>query len=231
MINNYAEHPWLKDYPILPEHKYLIIGTHPPMPYSGCMPFYYGNMNEFWRLLEEAYGEKLFFNSNGTPDLDKILAWLASKKLAITDMVNYTLKDYKFNTDQNIIFENYSYQLNQYLKKWLEEGNIETIFFTSFSQGKSAYGLFKKWFKLNFDSRLNDGKEIIDNGNDEFIQVNGKRIRIVMLYSPSPAARRGIPRSQPYIKWLKQNKKLKNSIDLFRIYWYRKFIMKKIENN
>jgi G:T/U-mismatch repair DNA glycosylase len=231
MKNNYVEHPWLKGYPILPEHKYLIIGTHPPMPYSGCMPFYYGNMNEFWRLLEEAYNEELFFNYNGTPALGKILTWLESKKLAITDMVNYTLKDNKFSTDQKMIFENYSCQLNQHLKNWLEEGNIETIFFTSFSEGKSAYGLFKKWVKMNFSIRMKSGKEIIDNGNEEYIVINGKRIRTVMLYSPSPAARRGIPRSQPYIQWLEKNKNLENPIDLFRVDWYRKFIMKTIENN
>lgn len=46
-----------------------------------------------------------------------------------------------------------------------------------------------------------------------------------MLYSPSPAARRGIPRSQPYIKWLKENKDVKNPIDVFRVYWYRKYLL------
>jgi len=28
-------HPWLEKYPIKKDSKYLIIGTHPPMPYCG----------------------------------------------------------------------------------------------------------------------------------------------------------------------------------------------------
>jgi hypothetical protein len=231
MKDNYVEHPWLKDYPILPEHKHLIIGTHPPMPYSGCMPFYYGNMNVFWRLLEETYNEKIFFNSNGTPDLDKILSWLESKNLTITDMVHYTLKDNKFSTDQEMIIEKGTNQLNESLSAWLENSNIETIFFTSFSEGKSAYALFKKWYKSNFGKSLKSGKQIIDSGNDFSIEINGRIVRLIMLYSPSPAARRGIPRSQPYINWLEQNQNVKNSIDLFRIDWYRTFLMKIIEIN
>ena len=230
-MSNYVEHPWLKNYPILPEHKHLIIGTHPPKPYSGCMPYYYGNMNEFWRLLEETYKETLFFNSNGTPNLDRILSWLEAKNITITDMVQFTLKDNKFSTDQEMIIEKGTNQFNQFLIGWLENSNIETIFFTSFSEGKSAYALFTRWYKSNFGIGLKSGKEIIDKGNEEYIEINGKKIRLIMLYSPSPAARRGIPRSKPYLKWLERNKEQKNSIDLFRIDWYRKFLMSTIENN
>ncbi len=223
MKDNYVEHPWLKDYPILPKHKHLIIGTHPPMPYSGCMPFYYGNMNEFWRLLEETYNEKLYFNSNGTPDLDKILLWLESKNLAITDMVHYTLKDNKFSTDQEMIIEKGISQLNQSLRTWLENSNIETIFFTSFSEGKSAYALFKKWYKSNFGKSLKNGKQIIDSGNDYSIEINGRGIRLIMLYSPSPMARLGISKSSPFLKWKGSKKQEKGMIDEFRVNWYRTF--------
>lgn len=48
-------HPWLEKYPLKKGFKYLIIGTHPPMPYCGKLDFYYGNMNEFWRFLDKVY--------------------------------------------------------------------------------------------------------------------------------------------------------------------------------
>ncbi len=222
MKNNYVEHPWLKDYPVLPEHKHLIIGTHPPMPYAGCMAFYYGNMNEFWRLLETAYDQSLFFDPQGRPDLQRILKWLDVKHVAITDMVNYTIFGNRFNTDSDmkVLFDN---QLNQHLQNWLENSNIENIFFTSFSNGKSAFGLFRKWYRKTYGIRLPEGKEIISQDNAEFIFVNGRKIRLVMLYSPSPAARRGIPRSLPYTNWLQLNPNVASPIDAFRIFWYREY--------
>jgi len=37
-------HPWLKKYPVKHDSKFLILGTHPPMPYCGKLRFFYGNM-------------------------------------------------------------------------------------------------------------------------------------------------------------------------------------------
>jgi hypothetical protein len=53
-------------------------------------------------------------------------------------------------------------QLNLKLKEWLESGSIENIFFTSFSNGKSAYNLFRRWFKFNYNIRLKEGKKRFD---------------------------------------------------------------------
>jgi hypothetical protein len=44
------KHPWLNKHPINKDSKYLIIGTHPPMPYCGKLDYFYGNMSEFQRL-------------------------------------------------------------------------------------------------------------------------------------------------------------------------------------
>jgi G:T/U-mismatch repair DNA glycosylase len=220
MKNNYVEHPWLKNYPILPKHKHLIIGTHPPMPYNGKIHFYYGNMNEFWRFLERAYGESIFFNSQGQPELNSILNWLNNKDIALTDMLQYTCNSFSTDTEMEI---NSDEQFNQDLQLWLENSNIENIFFTSFSNGKSAYGLFRKWCKKTFRIRLPDGKEVIDQGNCINIEINGRKIRLFMLYSPSPAARRGIPSSLPFIKWLSLNPTLEIPTDAFRIYWYKEY--------
>ncbi|MGX1024439.1 hypothetical protein [Psychroflexus sp. MBR-150] len=222
MVRNFKEHPWIQKYPITKNHKHLIIGTHPPMPYRGCMSFFYGNMNQFWDILEKTYAQSLFFE-NGVPNINRIQSWLNKKQIGITDMLQYTVTDNKFSKDQDIVIKDFNQQYNQSLKEWLEQGNIETIFFTSFSEGKSAYALFKKWYKLNYNLSIRKGRDIIQNGNKEYIKINGKKIRTVMLYSPSPAARRGIPNSEPYREWinLKQNKG--KSIDAFRIDWYTKY--------
>jgi hypothetical protein len=223
--NTYEEHPWLKDYPVKPEHKHLIIGTHPPMPYTGCMAFYYGNMNEFWRLLEAAFQHSIFFYEQGRPDLNRILNWLNQHNVAITDMLQYTIAGNEFNTDQGMLVKSYE-QFNKQLKGWLENGNIETIFFTSFSQGNSALGLFKKWLRQTYRIKISSGKEIIEKGNSQYIEINQRMIRLVMLYSPSPMARLGVSRSQPFLKWRGDKPLEKGMIDEFRVGWYREYFTK-----
>ena len=57
------KHPWLDRYPISKNAKYLILGTHPPMPYCGRLEFYYGNMSEFWRFLDKVYPKNNLYNN------------------------------------------------------------------------------------------------------------------------------------------------------------------------
>ena len=140
-------HPWLEKYPIRKGDKYLIIGTHPPMPYCGKLDYYYGNMSEFWRFIDKVYsGYKLY--ENGSPKIEDILKFLKKGKLAITDIILKTHIS-KFSTDKDM--GNIGIQdLNQHLFKWLKDSSIETIYFTSFGSTNSAKILFKKWYKSNF---------------------------------------------------------------------------------
>jgi hypothetical protein len=215
------DHPWLNNYPIDINSKGLIIGTHPPMPYRGCMPFFYGNMNEFWKLLEKVYPCDNFFDDEGKPEILFIKKWIQKYDLSITDMVKFTTNS--FSVDEDMEIERGVGQLNDDLFNSIKESNITTIYFTSFGNGKSAYGLFRRWYKNHFKKTLDSGNNII-NSEAQFILINifNRNIKLVMLYSPSPAARRGIPRSKPYIKWLDKDPKTKNSIDEFRVFWYKK---------
>jgi G:T/U-mismatch repair DNA glycosylase len=147
MNNNYIEHPWLKDYPVLPEHKHLIIGTHPPMPYTGCMAFYYGNMNEFWRLLETAYKQSLFFDLQGRPDLQRILKWLDDKHVAITDMVNYTISGNRFNTDSDmkVLFQS----IKSLLTKLVGEQQYRKHFLYQLFKRKKCFWVVPKMVQKN----------------------------------------------------------------------------------
>ena len=93
-------HPWLVDHPIKQDAKYLILGTHPPMPYCGKLEFYYGNMSEFWRFLDLIYpGNKLY--TNGCPEEEDISKFLDSYSFSITDMV-YKTDVKKFSTDKEL---------------------------------------------------------------------------------------------------------------------------------
>lgn len=218
-------HPWLDQYPVSKDSTGLVIGTHPPMPYRGCMFFYYGNMNEFWRLLELVYIADKFFDNAGKPELEFIKKWVKKYNLGITDMVKYTTNDFNIDSDMEIAAG--IEQLNEYLYDWIKDSSINTIYFTSFGTGKSAYGLFRRWYKFYFKETLPTGNCIINSETEcTIINIFNRDIKLVMLYSPSPAARRGIPRSTPYKNWLKVNLNVKKSIDEFRVYWYSKHLPK-----
>jgi G:T/U-mismatch repair DNA glycosylase len=224
-MKNYNKHPWLEKYPIQSRSTKLIIGTHPPMPYRGCLQFYYGNSYEFWRFMELTFQDFRFFNLEMKADLKLILKWLENNHFSITDMIQHTKVDNNFSVDSDIIIDDYKFQLNQLLFDWLKESKANKIYFTSFSEGKSAYDLFRKWVKINFNKRLPKGRDIINQNNNHKLKIFEREVELIMLYSPSPAARRGIPRSQPYIKWLNENKDVNNPIDEFRVYWYKKYLL------
>ncbi len=216
-------HPWLNIYQINKNSTGLIIGTHPPMPYRGCMPFFYGNMNEFWKFLERVYPFDKLFDDDGKPEILFIKKWMEKYDLSITDMVKFTTNT--FSIDEDMEIEKGIGQLNDNLFNSIKVSNITTIYFTSFGNGKSSYGLFRRWYKHHFKESLDSGNSIINSDEQyKLINIFNRNIKLIMLYSPSPAARRGIPRSKPYLKWLEKNSKTKNSIDDFRVFWYKKHL-------
>jgi len=213
-------HPWLVKYPIKKGDKYLIIGTHPPMPYCGKLEYYYGNMSEFWRFLDSVYpGHKLY--KNGCPKIEDILKFLKKNKLAITDII-FKTHVAKFSTDKDIGDISYE-DLNQHLFKWLNESSIETIYFTSFGGTNSAKNLFKKWYKLNFELESKRYKITTNHLNE--IKLWNRKIKLIDLFSPSPTARRSAPNIKEFKEW-RLNKSTKNDYDSFRIYWYKKYLPK-----
>ena len=107
------KHPWLKKFPVKKDTKYLIIGTHPPMPYCGGLKFYYGNMGEFWKFLDKVYPNNNLYNDN-CPKIKDVLHFLNFNKISITDMVEETDgKSFSIDNDMNWLV------LNTDLKKYL----------------------------------------------------------------------------------------------------------------
>jgi G:T/U-mismatch repair DNA glycosylase len=210
-----ANHPWLEKYPIKKDTKYLIIGTHPPMPYCGKLQYYYGNMNEFWRFLDKVYPGNNLYN-NRCPELKDIQKFLTRVEMDITDMVEET-DGTPFSIDDDMKWT----KLNNTLKDLLIKGTVEKIYFTSFGGKNSALNLFKKWLKNKENGfkniRIPDSKEWRSKGLT--MQLQGKYIQLEVLFSPSPTARRSASRIGEYQKWQKEN--TSSSFDDFRIDWYK----------
>jgi len=212
------KHPWFKKYPISKDSQYLIIGTHPPMPYCGKLQFYYGNMNEFWRFLQEVYPDEKIYN-NGCPDKKDILAFLDKYYISITDIVEET-DGQPFSVDSDMK----PTKLNSKLKEWIEMSNVRSIYFTSFGGSNSSLNLFRKWVNKYYPktNTIPDHKQWIQKGFK--INLGDRKYLLELLYSPSPSGRRGIQRSVPFKEWKQKNNS--NSADEFRIDWYKRKLPK-----
>jgi G:T/U-mismatch repair DNA glycosylase len=214
------KHPWLADYPIKPDAKYLILGTHPPMPYCGKLKYYYGNMNEFWRFLDAVYPSNKLYN-NSCPELRDIQKLLDYVKMDITDMVEETDGN-PFSIDDDMKWT----KLNTTLKESLVKGSIEKIYFTSFGGKNSALNLFKKWIKLEDNGFKNiqipESKEWRNKGL--VINLQGKKIQLELLFSPSPTARRSANRIKEFRNYLEDHPNA--TFDEFRIDWYKQKLPK-----
>jgi G:T/U-mismatch repair DNA glycosylase len=212
-----TKHPWLVKYPIRKGSKYLIIGTHPPMPYCGKLQYYYGNMSEFWRFLDMVYpGNKLY--PNKCPEKKDVLNFINSNHIAITDII-YITRAAKFSTDEKM-GKISKEDLNPSLAKWLKGNKIEVIYFTSFGGSNSAKNLFKKWYKEVYKKTCK-----LSNEHENIIDINGNSTKVIDLFSPSPSGRRGLAKSKEFLCWSKKNNK-KNDFDGFRLYWYKKYLPK-----
>jgi hypothetical protein len=205
-------HPWLQDYPIKAKSKYLILGTHPPMPYCGNLRFFYGNMSEFWRFLDLVYPCNNLY-MDGCPQLDDILTFLDKNRIAISDIV-YTTSSIKFSIDSEMGKLNDS-NLNPFLADWIKKSDVDVIYFTSFGGSNSAKSLFKKWYKKEFKKPSK-----ISNDHTNKIKIDEREITLIDLFSPSPTARRSAGKVKEYRNWLLENGN-ERDYDSFRIYWYK----------
>ena len=211
-----TKHPWIEKYQINKDSKYLIIGTHPPMPYCGRLEYFYGNMSEFWRILDKVYPNNNLYN-NGCPKKKDILNFINDNYISITDLV-YKTNEVKFSTDNGMGKLSVEH-LNPFLKKWPENSSIDVIYFTSFGGTNSAKNLFKKWYKATFKKSSK-----ISNNHFNEIEIFGQKIKLIDLFSPSPTAQRSSPRIKEYQEWKILNSP--NDYDSFRINWYKTHLPK-----
>ncbi len=179
-----TKHRYIKEYPIKKNDKYLILGTIHPHRISE-LDFFYGNAKTFWDILAQSL-ESQFDN------LDNILDFLKKHNIAISDMILECCRQDETVTKDS---ELYNLVLNQSIKDEILNSDIETIYFTSAFGKNNAAKLFFDLFDLK--------KQIPENWketNEFYIMIANKKIKCIILLSPSGASNIGISKSKIYHK-------------------------------
>ena len=163
----------------------LIIGSIPPVRYCTIpkvlkqvdVDFYYGSDdNAFWRIMADVSGINLpFMNSQDAVAQRKRL--LESIGVGIMDIVKSCNRKGGSALDKDLSIVEY-FPLSQILK---DHPTVDTLIYTS-SYVKSQVNKYLKSYH-SIDKK---------NPRLQSVMINGKRYRVVILFSPSPTALRGM---------------------------------------
>lgn len=180
----YSKHPYE---PYIPQNATkLIIGSIPP--YRFCtepqdlfdndVNFYYGSRNNyFWKLLTEVTGIQLDYkNTEAAVNQRKTL--LTNLNVGVTDIIQQCIHKDRKSDDAS---------LQKITLKPLKEllflnPQIDTLLYTSKFIIKQINQIADKSYHEEWDSSKKHGTVVI----------NGKKYNVVVLYSPSPLARRRV---------------------------------------
>jgi G:T/U-mismatch repair DNA glycosylase len=172
-------HPWKW---FAPEHsKTLIVGTFPTAKRNWKYDFYYPNTaNLFWKIMAHIANTELHWFS-GEDAVRERKAILEKLSVAVTDMGNRVIRIDGSSLDENIIAIEYM----DIFRILDENPEIQTIIFTSSSGKSSAVRWFSEFLKSrSIVHRFPTGKKPILSE----IIYNGRTIRLVIGFSPSPRA-------------------------------------------
>jgi G:T/U-mismatch repair DNA glycosylase len=177
--------------PFIPKKiKKLIIGTIPPHRFcknahnqflckinDDDVRFYYGSRdNYFWNLMA-SISKQTFIKKNNKASIMQRKLFLEKKEIGITDIIKSCNRKNNSSSDNKLFKIDYKkIDLLNILKNY---PNIDTLIYTSEFVKKCIYNIFKIYHK-------NKGKK---NYN---IEINNKIYNVIILYSPSPQALRGI---------------------------------------
>ena len=170
----------------------LIIGTIPPYRFciepqalrDGDVDFYYGSRNNaFWRLIEQATGE-VFDYANTQTAIEQRKVFLAKRGIGITDVIKSCVhQDGK--SDDISLREIEPKPIRQLLA---EHPTIGTLIYTGRSSQNNSV-----MFLMNHHSVDNGRHRNSVNGlAEKSVTIGGKKYHVILLYSPSPNALRGI---------------------------------------
>ena len=206
-----TKHLYISKYPINQSSKSLILGTiHPHNGINDIInfkiDFFYGNKNSLWTILSEAKNIRL-------DTLDEILDFLLQNKISISDMI---LECERLNDKVTADKDLQNLVVNQNLKNEILKSDIETIYFTSAFNKNNAAKLFFDLFELQNQIPIN-WKNTYEINIDFF----GKKIKCVILLSPSGASNIGISKSKIYLDKRKEYIKFKTPVKQFKIDFYK----------
>lgn len=178
-----SKHPYP---PFIPENATkLIIGTIPPPRFcspnpkllEGDLNFYYGSRdNSLWEIIGKACGNELRVDST-EKSISNIKQHLTKNGIGITDVVESCV--HKNNEASDNKLENI---VHKDLRKLLKDNpNVTTLLYTSTFVKKQVNDIFKTYHSI----------DKTDNRKQQ-LKIDGKTYDVVVLYSPSPNALRGL---------------------------------------
>jgi G:T/U-mismatch repair DNA glycosylase len=172
-------HPWNWYHPL--EAEIIVIGTFPPTLRNWSFDFFYPNKNNyFWKIMSRiAQRELLYFSGEAAVNERKEI--LEQLRIGVSDMGKIIRRTGNNSSDENLEIVEYM-DIFQILK---ENPSIRKILFTSSSGKSSAIQWFKNYlFAHGIYFTIPKGIRPLRN----FVEINGKNIEIVLLYSTSPRA-------------------------------------------
>jgi len=204
-------HQYLDKHPIKKDSKKLIVGTiHPHNHEDFKVKFFYGNVLSLWNILHEAFPDEL----DNPSDKDSILRFLDNRKISMSDTVLEAERINPTALDDDFIPR----KLNMNLIQKIKDSEVQEIFFTSGFAKNNAFKLFyESILNLKITKKIKDDRGCILN--DERL---GRPIKLIVLYSPSGNANRGIANSKIYKEKKEYYKRISDTpVQAFKVDYYR----------
>ncbi len=200
-----TKHQYIEKYPIKKTDKYLILGTiHPHIVEEFKIDFFYGNVGSFWNILSEACSMEL-------NELSQILKFLDDHRIGMSDMILSCNRD-NISETRDAKLKNLAFNMD--IKQQILNSDISTIFFTSSFNKNNAAKLFCKSFNVSIPKNWRD--------NYEFdIQLDNKRLKGIILLSPSGNANRGVANSRLYKNRKSKYINVEHPVKQFKIDFYK----------
>jgi len=211
-----TNHKYVNIFPVKVTDTSLILGTiHPHDRDLFKIDFFYGNQNSIWKILASAFPQ-IDFGSK-----ESIVSVLSNSNIWVSDMISSCdREDIKVTQDQ--LLENIKLNDNQ-IKAGISNSKISEIFFTSGFGKNNAAKLFCDKFSIK--AELNDKREF-DIPESKF----GRKIKGIVLFSPSGQANIGISQNKLYLELKEQYNGCARPVNQFKIDFYREAFKKQFSN-
>lgn len=207
-----TRHQYLEKYPINSVSEKLIVGTiHPHSHEKFQLPFFYGNKNSLWRILNEAFPHELSETDN--LDLAGILNFLSKYKISVSDTICECERITNSALDKDLM----PTHLNHSIIEDIRQSKITKILFTSGFGKNNAFKLFyENILGLKVTPEIKANREIELDKN-----IFGRSIKLSVLYSPSGAANTGLVKSKTYLANKEKYVNSKKPVHDFKVDYYR----------
>jgi len=159
----------------------LIVGTFPSARKNWSFDFFYPNKaNFFWRMIARVAGTELTYLT-GPLAVEERKDLLRKLQLGVTDMGKHIIRHENSSLDENLM----AVEFMNIFEILDENPGIHRIIFTSSSGKVSAVRWFTEFLATQgIKHRFPTGKRPLRSE----IEYKGRKIELVVLYSPSPRA-------------------------------------------